>query len=576
MKKIEEYKSYCKTIGEINTSHSIADDSISIIEDMDNFKVIAPIIGHFSVGKSFTINQMLGQKRMLPTDTRAETAIPAELTFGEDVIYAYKNGKSEEFELGSFDIHSAAQNGYEYIEMRLRNSVLEKAPNVKIVDMPGFESVYDSHGKAIYDYLPKSIVYIIFLSAEKLVLEQTIIEHIKKLDIYGRPTFFVINRCDRAERPLEEIKNYYRSEIAKHLKVDNVKIYCTGRKCDNFPDGSAGLNEIVNELESSSDILFDRIYAEIIKKSAQKTVNELSAYISGMDYDIEKIKHALEKLDEQEKKTTDSLKDVGQDIYKEAEMIADEIGSNIRKSIMSIEDTLFNYAVNKQELAIASRLESIVDTNISNGVKKLDKKLVKYFANVRNAINKSISYDSIEFNNNEAEQIINNVKKVLETIIPVVGETIGSVLGGISGSMVVPAVTTMAFSAASSAGTGAMIGQFAGPIGAAVGAVIGLAVSKLISNASKNKQIEKAREPFHSSLSDYCDKVATNIKQAMLEKVSEIEDNILHEANAAFELSRNGLNKAKMDKTEEADKILKRKMEAENDIGRLEEIINEI
>ena len=441
--------------------------------------------------------------------------------------------------------------------------------------MPGFNSSFSSHSKATFDYLPKSIAYIIFLSAESPVLEESTIIHIKKMDIYDKPTYFVINKCDKATIPIEEIKEYYYKEISKYLGTKDVKIFLTGKKTESFNDGSQGLFSIMQELETDSNRLFDSVFAQRIKGNAIKCISSLKTYINGLDMSIDELNRIIAQLEKNMKSTEDSFVDIGDEILVEADNISDEIGANIKRDIEHEADTLFDMAVNKQERAVETRLELIVDKNISKGVKKLDKKLNKYFNNLHDTVNKNFRFDIPEFDNKEAEEIIKNIKSLLENISSTIGGTIGSIISGTAGSIVLPtagsSLVTSGIIAESSA-----IASIAGPLGTVVGALIGLGISYFVSKGIRNRKIEQQREPFTNELLSFADKATIDIKKAFREKITQIQDAVLSESNSAFEATCSKLEEARASQLSELDNVNEKKDNAINDIKTLEEIIKRL
>lgn len=65
------------------------------IADISDFRVTVPLVGVFSTGKTSLINELIGYE-LLSTDITPETAVPAELTYGnESVIYCMKDGTQQ-------------------------------------------------------------------------------------------------------------------------------------------------------------------------------------------------------------------------------------------------------------------------------------------------------------------------------------------------------------------------------------------------------------------------------------------------------------------------------------------------
>ena len=577
MKNVNLQKT-CDTVKEIavrnNLDFSLSDN---IAVEMMAFSVIVPVVGHFSVGKSYTINKALDIS-LLPTSTSAETAIPAEICAGNNVLYAYKGEREEKYAVGEFDIRTAAANGYDRLKLMLDNEKLRQANNVTIVDMPGLDSSYNEHSEAAFNYLTKSVAYIIFLDAEKPVLTDSMVGQLKKLDTYGKPTYFVMNKCDKIDN-INEIKEYYRREIPKYLKTKDIRIFKTGKRGKYFADGADALYEIIKRLHNDSETLFTDIFSEKIKNAAKEYVSHLSVKIQALDSKAEEIADTIEALKEKSIKTKDSLKVVGKDIFSEADRIADRIAAQIRSEIMNAESELFDLAVHQKENALKTRVEGIVDRCISNGMSELEQAIKRYFTKVSDTIDKNFSFDNVKFDSSQAAEMANAIKGLLTTLSSAIGGTIGSILGGAAGSLAIPTLAATFAATAGGAGLGATlgtVGSIAGPLGTAIGAGIGLLISKGIQKRSREKQLSEARESFHQNLAGYCDKIAANLKSSIRDKVSEIEEKVNAETDRQFENIQNELKKALDEKERSAEENAREKESILNDIKLLEGVINGI
>ena len=93
--------------------------------DLKNFKIYIPLVGAFNSGKSSLINKYLGED-LLPTNIKPETAIAAEIKYGDnDKVFAHdSDGKKDKFEIE--DINEISSSQYKYIEVVKNNYKLKK------------------------------------------------------------------------------------------------------------------------------------------------------------------------------------------------------------------------------------------------------------------------------------------------------------------------------------------------------------------------------------------------------------------------------------------------------------------
>ena len=151
---MEKILSALDEIEKIANAYGISNDNIHHVKEKAiSAKVCTPIIGKFSSGKSALVNTVLGYNRkLLKEDITPETAIPAEIVYTdtEDCIEIISNDNEvRNISVDEYRNYVADATTVKCARIHLRNSFLEQIPDVMIVDMPGFESGFDIHNKAI-------------------------------------------------------------------------------------------------------------------------------------------------------------------------------------------------------------------------------------------------------------------------------------------------------------------------------------------------------------------------------------------------------------------------------------------
>ena len=133
----------------------------------------APLVGGFSTGKSSLINVVLGDE-ILSTEITPETAVPAEICYGQNsVLYVTDKGTSVG-KVSELNTKKLSIDKEKLVQITLDNDFLKTIPSVKIVDMPGFDSGFKVHNRAIDEYLPKSLAYIIAVSADEGTIRESV------------------------------------------------------------------------------------------------------------------------------------------------------------------------------------------------------------------------------------------------------------------------------------------------------------------------------------------------------------------------------------------------------------------
>ena len=122
-----------------------------------------PLVGCFSTGKSSLFNELIGYE-FLSTDITPETSVPVELTYGDEHIsFCMKDGTMKTEPLNTTGVQRIPAD-CALMKAQMRNPFFEQIPDIRLVDMPGFDSGIEVHNRAINDYLPKSLAPVLLLT----------------------------------------------------------------------------------------------------------------------------------------------------------------------------------------------------------------------------------------------------------------------------------------------------------------------------------------------------------------------------------------------------------------------------
>ena len=223
MGALEELKS-------INAAYGIDTAGISRLQaEMSEARVCTPIIGKFSSGKSALVNTILGYSRkILKEDITPETAIPAEIVYtdSEDVITIIRNdGAYKQLSVDDYRKYEADANTVKSARIQLRNSFLEEIPDVMLVDMPGFESGFEIHNKAIDNYLPQSLAYIIAFPADDMIVRSSVGNILKELCLHDMPLCVAITKYDKRNDDFEVTFEKMKESLKRFVGDREIR-YC--------------------------------------------------------------------------------------------------------------------------------------------------------------------------------------------------------------------------------------------------------------------------------------------------------------------------------------------------------------
>ena len=401
------------------------------IDRMTDFKVTTPIIGGFSTGKTSMINAFLGQ-RLLRTNITAETAVPAEISYGEPQIKIVKDDHNqfisfEDLLNKDFSVHET-----DYIQIQLLNEELAQLPTIQLVDMPGFDSGIKAHNTAIDQYLPKSLAYILTFAADEPVVKESIADFLKELKLFEVPVYVCITKADKvSEDILAANKQSIRTSIEKLLGVAPKKVVAIWSKKNRNTDG---LQEILEDIEANSREIFHKRFTTLQQQHAKTIEQYIIEMLKGTEL-------SLSELDEKEARLLKDIENIQVKIEREQHRFEKQLSSAISAIQMKIEQELHN---NKEALQtqlmrggdLQSKLNVIIRTAVTAGIKEeFEPKLQQHIHKLTQAIQLDIPIDtSIQLDEFKI-QTDGLVKELAVKSLPLILGAIGVALTGPIGGL---------------------------------------------------------------------------------------------------------------------------------------------
>lgn len=462
--------------------------------EMRDFKVITPLVGGFSSGKSSLVNQLLGQ-RLLKTQIRPETAIPAEITYGPvDRVKAYApEGESELSiaDLKTIDFNVATT---ELVRIRLNNEFLKEIDQVILVDMPGLDSGIRAHNRAIDDYLPTSLAYIVTVDSET-GLRDSIIQFLRELKLHdNKPVFIAVTKTDKkAPHDLPDFERDILEKAQGILGIENVVIGLTSakeRKLDS-------LQTFLRQNQAKSHEIFVRNYRHQVLEELQQMEKYLSGRLEKKDFSLEdlaeqeaEVKQKFEmlnhRLDEQEKRFDEQVSECKLRIHE------DVIGQLHDAADSFVRDLLNNRDIGPQVNQIVRRV-------ITEGIKsQFEPKLQRFFSDVGQVIDINVgSVGAIQIDKVKAS-MQSMMKDLAVGSIPLIIAKFGA--------------------------------RFAGPLGMIVGGVLTMLVESIFAKQKQDERKQIAAQKVHEEL---IPGIVNDVKVAVNDTIDRYVDDVqgqLHES----------------------------------------------
>lgn len=402
------------------------------IEEMEDFKVTTPIIGGFSTGKSTMINAFLGE-RLLRTKITAETAIPAEISYGPISVVAVKGDVTESLTVADLTERTFSIHDTDYVQIQLENEMLASLPTTKLVDMPGFDSGIQSHNTAIDQYLPKSLAYILTISAEEPVVKESIADFLNELKLYDVPVYVCVTKADKVTATtLENNIKAINESVERFLGISPKKIVPIWSKKNRNVNG---LIDILSDIEASSRHIFEKRFSTLLQQHVKNVEQYLVQMLKGTELSVS-------ELDEQEANLLKDIAHIQETVTLEQKRFTSQLQSAISNIQGKIDQALQNNAsvlvdmlVRGQD--IQAKLNLIVRSAITEGIKtEFEPKLQKHVDRLSYAIQLDLPAADTSLQNDilkekTTEAVKNLAIKSLPAILALIGITLTGPIGGI-------------------------------------------------------------------------------------------------------------------------------------------------
>ncbi len=357
-----------------------------ILREIPEAKVCTPIIGKFSSGKSALVNTLLGYSRkILKEDITPETAVPAEIVYSGDRDYVrlyMGNGNCEEVGLEEYRKMETDANTVSHVRIGLQNSFLEKIPDVMLVDMPGFESGFEIHNKAIDNYLPKSLVYMVAFPADDLIVRASVGNILKELVLNEMPICVVVTKDDKCNDAFEETLFNLKESLKRYIGDRDIKICRTS----SFTGEADEVREFLEDIQEQSQSILSKKFQSGTLSALDNTESYLKTLLKSRELGESELDEEEEKIGRQLNLLEDGYATEKDDFDTQTADIVEEIKMDVREALEAEEPTFVTMTMNKQ--SINEHLNSVVRNAVNTSVsERLIPKMERYLKRVKKCFN---------------------------------------------------------------------------------------------------------------------------------------------------------------------------------------------
>lgn len=347
---------------------------------VNNFKVVIPVIGLFSAGKTSLINKFIGED-LFSVNVTPETTLATEIVYGKsNKLELYKSEtqieeKSLDY-LGKIDAKE-----YLYQRVYLNKDVLKKYPEIVLVDMPGIDSGLETHNKAILNYVNRGNRFILIVDVEDGTIKETNLNFLREILSYGQSIDVLINKIDKKpDVEVNEIYNQIKNTISSRVNNDifvgktsamsnNVQDFVRIIESVNFEDH---LHEVLHQ-SIKSTITQAKKETELYLKNIDVNVSEIDRQIKEIEHDKKKFKDKIEfeKIEFSNKLSSTTVENIIQEVKNTLKMNSNQLATLLKSGNteglkISINELLRPVLVNSTEESVKNVLKDTFENlNIS-------------------------------------------------------------------------------------------------------------------------------------------------------------------------------------------------------------------
>lgn len=332
-----------KDLGDISNEYNLNHVSVKLdkIEDeLNSDKVIIPLIGRFSSGKSSMINALIGQD-IFKVGIKATSAIKQVIRRGENRAKIEKDGAKEEISIEEFREIPANDFGDKIMSAEILVDSENLPQNLILLDLPGLESGYKKHDEVIEEVMSDLHSLIVTVSVDEGSLRKSVLKFLSEFNVFNRKIYLLITMADSStSEKAKEVKEYCENQLTK-IGVQLIGSYLTSANKNNTD--IEGFKKILIDIsENSNEFIFAKIKFDLL--------NCTEILESGLVNIKENSNSSVSELQSNIKKITDSKYELEKELNSEIS----KFKINLRKSVPEIARKMGNYfESNVEELANA-------------------------------------------------------------------------------------------------------------------------------------------------------------------------------------------------------------------------------
>lgn len=496
----EEILDVCDKLHTYAEKAELAQEKTNSIESIQKSaaqqRLLVPIVGQFSAGKSTMINTILGES-ILPVGITPETSLATEIHYSNSDQYAEgidQNGQAHRYELTDMKNLTAAAQKYRFARVYIDNIKIKDLEPLILVDMPGFDAPLEHHNKAIAEYIDKGLYYIVLSKVSDGTISRTLLNRLREIHTGGRMFSLFLSNAD-LETP---------------AKLEQVKQHCTEILEDNF--GGVHHIEAINNTSAESvlkclntidtNALVKNLYYTRINDCTNTVLEGLNYRIKAFDLETSSIQSAQDELKRSiEKIKATAEQDIRHMKNKYSGSMINNIVNDVGAALENAADEIVSAIMSKSggtEALFNEIIRSAIIASFERRIGEANDSIVMDFSDSVKGLSDVLKNMDIDLN--YMDKIITRIQDLFKSL-PIASpdnhlpKTVNSILGGMAGTGLSTLLTGSIGTTISSAT--AVVGTIINPI---LGGVLAIGLPLIMSLLGQKSQNDHAESQIRAKL----------------------------------------------------------------------------
>jgi hypothetical protein len=368
-----------------------------------NFIVRTPVVGGFSAGKSRLLNAFAhqeGHEPIFSVDVRPETAVPAELGYGENeqFIGRFSDGRTvkltrEQVQKNDLAVLQKKSENHPagWVEVSLNIPQLAQIPHIHIVDMPGWNSNAQAHNQAIDDYLSNSLAYCVAVSADEGTVREDIRKVLNELRLHNMPVVGIVTKADKKPpSDIEAVKMKVAQELETIMGKPPIRMIAISAVSKRI--GVGEFTQALLELEAMAEPVFRKAIVLPWLERMGNLQKRVETLCNGIDSESEAIHAQLQTAQQSYDRFNSELQSQTDELQSRLAVILEKIVGRIKSALTSQLSSLTNTAASGGD--IQTIVNEAVRLSVALGLDEDFKPEVqRYLTNVQAVVPKDVVVD---------------------------------------------------------------------------------------------------------------------------------------------------------------------------------------